>query len=63
MGAYLVRSRDEIEDALERIRQGTYGVCLATGKPIGKARLRATPWARFCYEHTLALERGERHGT
>ncbi|MGD8453314.1 MAG: TraR/DksA C4-type zinc finger protein [Phycisphaerae bacterium] len=53
----------EIEDALERIRQGTYGVCLATGKPIGKARLRATPWARFCYEHTLALERGERHGT
>jgi DnaK suppressor protein len=50
----------EIEEALERIREGTYGVCLATGKPIGKARLKAKPWAKYCYEYTLAQEQGQR---
>ena len=50
----------EIDEALERVRQGKYGACLATGKPIGKARLRAKPWAQYCYEHTLALESGQR---
>jgi DnaK suppressor protein len=49
----------EIDEALERIRQGTYGVCLATGKPIGKARLKAKPWAKYCYEYTLAQEQGQ----
>lgn len=48
----------EIDEALERIRQNTYGFCLATGQPIGKARLRAKPWAKYCYEYTLAQERG-----
>jgi RNA polymerase-binding protein DksA len=48
----------EIDEALERIRTGQYGICLATGKPIGKARLKAKPWAKFCYEHMLALEKG-----
>lgn len=49
----------EIDEALERIRQGTYGVCLATGRPIGKARLKAKPWAKYCYEYTLAQEQGQ----
>lgn len=49
----------EIDEALERIRQKTYGVCLATGKPIGKARLKAKPWAKYCYEYTLAQEQGQ----
>ena len=49
----------EIDEALERIRQGTYGICLATGRPIGKARLRAKPWAKYCYEYTLAQEKGQ----
>lgn len=52
----------EIDEALERVRKGTYGICAATGKPIGKARLRAKPWAKYCYEHTLAIERGQAHG-
>jgi len=52
----------EIEEALERIRQGTYGFCLATGNPIGKARLKAKPWAKYCYEYTLAQEKGRTHG-
>jgi DnaK suppressor protein len=52
----------EIDEALDRIQHGTYGVCLATGRPIGKARLRAKPWARFCYEYTLAQEKGQGRG-
>jgi len=52
----------EIEEALDRIRQGTYGFCLATGNPIGKARLKAKPWAKYCYEYTLAQEKGRLHG-
>jgi DnaK suppressor protein len=49
----------EIDEALERIQQGVYGLCLATGRPIGKARLRAKPWAKYCYEYTLAQEQGQ----
>lgn len=49
----------EIDEALERIRAGTYGICLGTGKPIGKARLKAKPWAKYSYEYALAQERGQ----
>ena len=49
----------EIDEALDRVADSTYGVCLATGKPIGKARLRAQPWAKYCYEHMLAREKGQ----
>lgn len=49
----------EIDDALHRIRTGTYGICAATGRPIGKARLKAMPWSKFCMEYTLAQERGQ----
>jgi DnaK suppressor protein len=37
----------EIEEALDRIRNGTYGRCELTGKPIEQARLEAIPWTRF----------------
>src|SRR5947209_4106010 len=36
----------EIEQALDRIRNGTYGICELTGKPIGAKRLEALPWTR-----------------
>ncbi len=36
----------EVEAALERIRNGTYGIDEATGQPIADARLRAIPWTR-----------------
>jgi DnaK suppressor protein len=38
----------EIDAALARIRQGTYGSCLRCGGAIGRLRLRAVPEARFC---------------
>ena len=40
----------EIEAALRRIDDGTYGNCLMCGKPIAEQRLRAIPWARLCID-------------
>jgi RNA polymerase-binding transcription factor DksA len=40
----------EIEAALLRIDDGTYGTCLVCGNPIGADRLRALPWARLCID-------------
>ena len=37
-----------IEEALERIHKGTYGVCRDCGEPIAEARLNAIPWTRVC---------------
>ena len=48
----------EIDEAIERVDQGTYGVCLGTGKPIDKARLRARPWAKYCIEYARLMEKG-----
>ncbi len=50
----------EIEEALNRIWDGTYGVCEVTGKPIEAARLKAIPWARFS---AAAQEKLEGHGS
>ena len=51
----------EIDEALEQIDKETYGVCLGTGKPIGKARLMARPWAKYCIEYARKLELGLVH--
>ncbi len=37
-----------IEDALGRIDEGLYGVCLDCGEPIAPSRLSAIPWTRVC---------------
>jgi RNA polymerase-binding protein DksA len=49
---------EEIDNALSRIEEGTYGICEATGKPIAKARLEAKPWAKYCVEYARMLEQG-----
>ena len=41
----------DIDDALDRIADRTYGVCLSTYGPISLARLRAKPWARYGIEY------------
>ena len=48
----------EINIALAKIRDGSYGICEGTGKPISKARLEAKPWARFSIEYARQLEKG-----
>jgi RNA polymerase-binding protein DksA len=39
---------DEVESALSRIRDGTYGLCETCGRPIAQDRLEARPAARAC---------------
>ncbi len=48
----------EIDEALGRIEDGTYGICQMTNKPIPKARLNAKPWAKYTVEAARELERG-----
>jgi RNA polymerase-binding protein DksA len=48
----------EIDDALDRIENGTYGICEGTGQPIPKERLEAMPWARYCAAYASLLEGG-----
>ena len=48
----------EINTALAKIMDGTYGLCEGTGKPISKVRLEAQPWARFSIEHARQMEKG-----
>ena len=50
----------EIDRALRRVQEGTYGRCEACGKPIGAARLEARPAARFCLEDQAGAERQAR---
>ncbi len=47
----------EIEAALGRLKNGTYGICEASGQPIPTARLRAVPWTRYRREVADQLEK------
>lgn len=47
---------EQIENALERIEDGTYGVCLECEGKILKARLNAIPYASFCIKCASKLE-------
>jgi RNA polymerase-binding protein DksA len=47
----------EINAALAKIQNGTYGICEGTGKPIGKPRLEAQPWAKYSIEYARMLEK------
>ena len=38
----------DVERALHKLDDGTYGICERCGDPIGAARLEAIPWARLC---------------
>ena len=46
----------EVQEALKRIEQGTYGKCVDCGRPIPEKRLEAIPWAARDVEHEAALE-------
>lgn len=40
----------DIEDALKKIEEGTYGFCETCKKPITKVRLKAVPYTRLCLD-------------
>lgn len=63
--AFLFASRDEkyirqIDEALERIENGTFGICRVTGKEIGKERLEAVPTTTISYEAKLKESKSAR---
>ena len=51
---------EEIEDAIDRIFDGSYGTCQQTNKPINKSRLRAVPFTRFSLEGQNLFESSNR---
>lgn len=50
----------QIEAALVRINDGSYGYCDGTGEPIPKKRLEARPWCRYSVQYKEQLERNEK---
>jgi RNA polymerase-binding transcription factor DksA len=50
----------EVNAAIRRIQDGTYGICEETGKAIPDERLQAVPWTRYTreVEERLENERG-----
>jgi len=48
----------EIDAALQRIDQGTFGICRTCGKQIGAERLEAVPYTTQCIECKRKEERG-----
>ena len=49
----------EIDEALERLDKGNYGICIGTGKSISKVRLEAQPWTRYSIDYAEKLEKGQ----
>jgi RNA polymerase-binding transcription factor DksA len=45
-----------VDEALERLKKGTYGICLDCGEPIDRARLNALPAAKRCLDCQRRLE-------
>jgi RNA polymerase-binding transcription factor DksA len=52
----------DVEHALRRLDEGTYGICEACGKPIDEERLAALPAARLCRDDQERAEREARLG-
>ncbi len=50
---------NEIEEAILRIKDGSYGVCEITNKPIPAARLTAVPFARYSVEGQAEHEKNQ----
>ena len=53
LAARQVKFIQQLENALHRIKNGTYGVCIGTGKLIPKERLRAVPHTQHSIEAKL----------
>ena len=49
---------NEINSALKRVEEKTYGMCEMTGRPYPKTRLKAKAWARFTIDAARKVESG-----
>jgi DnaK suppressor protein len=50
----------QVEAALARLDDGSFGQCLRCGRQIAPARLEALPWAAHCIECQTAIDHGQR---
>lgn len=53
----LQESLQNVNDALHKFDEGTYGMCANCGKPIAEKRLRALPEATYCIECQALMEK------
>ncbi|MBK5095332.1 MAG: TraR/DksA family transcriptional regulator [Deltaproteobacteria bacterium] len=51
----------QIDDALDRIEEKTYGFCEECGVKIPRPRLKVVPFAKYCVECKEAIEREEKY--
>lgn len=54
------KSARQIEAALKRIDEGTFGTCQKCDEPVGEKRLRAIPWADLCIRCQVEQDEAER---
>ena len=57
VGDCLRSSLDKVERALDKVEDGTYGICEHCGQPINPARLAALPYATLCVSCQTRAER------
>jgi len=57
LGAQLQEALHSVEAALQKLDNGTYGICERCGKPIAEARLEAKPASAFCIDCASAGRR------
>jgi DnaK suppressor protein len=50
VASVLTRTLESVRDALHRLGEGTYGQCIACGRPIEPAHLKAIPWTPYCLD-------------
>lgn len=48
----------DVNSALQRLDDGTYGKCLVCGKDIAPRRLAVVPWAKYDTEHQDLIDKG-----
>ncbi|MCC7460165.1 MAG: TraR/DksA family transcriptional regulator [Proteobacteria bacterium] len=51
---------NEVENALQKFEQGTYGICEGTGDYISKERLKVRPWTKYSIEYKEYLDEQKR---
>ena len=49
---------EDVEDAIDRMNEGEYGICMDCGEKISKKRLDAVPWATYCVPCQERIEQG-----
>jgi RNA polymerase-binding transcription factor len=49
-GALMSQTLEQVQDALQRIKDGVYGKCVVCGRQIEAVRLEAIPWTRYCLD-------------